>query len=478
MKKTPGLEDIDETRRLATLGMSDDEVRGAASLETLLEELDQPSSEAISNVEQLVSTNPENQSRQVASSGFPAEFDAGEDTVADALTDPDIEREVEPTYVEDIVPQVTDTSTNEELESILSRYKELLGSRQGDMDEARRRRDSKLLAANLGEAFEQIGSGISGSISKQAPPKVDSSFYRNLAKQAELPVADTQQDFKNQLEQLNMEFKFAQLAQQGDTSGLRALLKSQGVEGADKLNDQQVLKFGSQLLNQATTMKAIDARDRRAAAGRLEREAREEERRKVRANEKIYGVIKDFEKDETVKALKKQGLAFEQIDTLISEIDKGNEVALGALGIKAARAMGEVGVITNDDVKRYIEAQSIIQSAKDKFGKAWRGKVSDETLKNIKDVSIKMRDGLRSRRKRLFEKYVDYAYKNFGEPQGMSKSDIYSRFSQELQFQPKTENAEDTEKKKEATNKQSPEKTVMTKNQKKRLEELRNKYRK
>jgi len=171
----------------------------------------------------------------------------------------------------------------------------------------------------------------------------------------------------------------------------------------------------------------------RDAEGRREKyltikEEKEERSKKRDISKDIYGVIKDFEKDDTTKALKKEDLSFAQADQLIAQIESGNEVALGALGTKMARAMGEVGVLTESDVSRYIEAQSLVQKAKDKFGRAFMGNLSAKTLQDIKEVTQKMKEGFKKRKSEIQEKYIDYAHENFGKDVDMSREEISQRF--------------------------------------------------
>ena len=157
-------------------------------------------------------------------------------------------------------------------------------------------------------------------------------------------------------------------------------------------------------------------------------EGRREEAQDRRLNKDIYGVVKDYKSNKLVKELDTQGLSFAQADDLLAAMVGGNEIALGALGTKMARAMGEVGVLTDADVKRYIQAQSAVRGAKDSAGRVIMGKLSESTVKDIKDVTDKMAKGFTKRRAELKTEYIDYAYENFGKPAGMTQEQIEERF--------------------------------------------------
>ena len=151
--------------------------------------------------------------------------------------------------------------------------------------------------------------------------------------------------------------------------------------------------------------------------------------RQIKAEDRVYKVVQDYEKHPVVKELGKQGLSFDQADGLIDQMEQGNQIALGALGTKMARAMGEVGVLTDADVQRYIQAQSLVQKAQDRFGRAFMGRLSDETVKDIKEVTDKMKKGFTRKRKDLYDRYVKRAYENYGKKAGLTLEDVETRFA-------------------------------------------------
>ena len=141
----------------------------------------------------------------------------------------------------------------------------------------------------------------------------------------------------------------------------------------------------------------------------------------------IYKVRKDFLADPVVKELRKQDVSFDQAEGLLEAMRNDNKVAVGALGTKMARAMGEVGVLTDADVIRYIRRMDVSGRVQDYFSRNFKGKVSDMTQKDLEDITEIMRMGATKRINRLREDYVDAAYDNFGKQYGMERDEVSKR---------------------------------------------------
>lgn len=175
------------------------------------------------------------------------------------------------------------------------------------------------------------------------------------------------------------------------------------------------------------------AREERAETRQERREQREkEEERRQRSQARqfkgdIYKVRKDFLADPVVKELRKQDVSFDQAESLLDAMDRDNKVAVGALGTKMARAMGEVGVLTDADVVRYIQRNDVSGQVKDFFSRKFKGKVSDLTSKDLQDITNIMKMGATKRISRLREDYVDAAYENFGKDYGMTREEVEKR---------------------------------------------------
>lgn len=204
--------------------------------------------------------------------------------------------------------------------------------------------------------------------------------------------------------------------------GLMAELKGIQKESLTPYQQKQLDFYNRSLELKEKQQEAINERQQRSFSQR-------DEDRQIKAEDRVYKVISDYEKHPVVKELDKQGISFDQADSLIDAVESGNEIALGALGTKMARAMGEVGVLTDQDVKRYIQAQSLVQKAKDTYGRNFQGQLSEQTLKDIQDVTKKMKKGFDKKREDLYDRYVKRAYENYGKKAGLSLEDIETRFA-------------------------------------------------
>lgn len=140
-----------------------------------------------------------------------------------------------------------------------------------------------------------------------------------------------------------------------------------------------------------------------------ERQAALEEERAVKHDEKLREQVLEYsnklQSNVVVKTTKQQGLNMTAMDKLAKAAEEGNTIAMASLGIKAARAMGEVGVITDQDVKRYITSAAMARGILDKLKLAAVGKPTDWTLEEIKAMAPMMRDVFK---REVQEEYNDY----------------------------------------------------------------------
>ena len=197
--------------------------------------------------------------------------------------------------------------------------------------------------------------------------------------------------------------------------------------------DKFYMKLQSEQLDiQRQRLKQQDEISRLNRLARTDKEAQRKlealEKRQLKADDKIYKVTKDFEGNKLKKALDDQGMSFDQANSLMQQVEGGNEIALGSLGTKMARAMGEVGVLTDADVKRYIEAQSYVRKGRDWFARRAQGKLYDKTVKDLKGLIGKMQSGFRVKEKDVYNRYIKRAYHNYGKQSGIGLDEIHTRF--------------------------------------------------
>ncbi len=296
-------------------------------------------------------------------------------------------------------------------------------------DEAKTEARNKEFWANAIGGIGKMLGGFAGVASGQKTPvKSDMSNIVNSIRQ----------NAKQDIETLNKE----ELHNANSNMSINArdqLSKVFGINVPDNMSAAEIQKFAPTLINQQMQERAIASREKiarakedRYYAQREKEEARRtlDQRRKL--DKELRGVVKDFERDDVVKALRKQGIAFDQADGLLDAMKKGNKVALGALGTKMARAMGEVGVLTDADVVRYIQRFDVSGKVLDYFSGAFKGKTSDLTAKDLKDINYIMQTGARKKLEGTRKYYIEQAYQNFGKPNDMSYEDVEARFGKKI----------------------------------------------
>lgn len=112
-----------------------------------------------------------------------------------------------------------------------------------------------------------------------------------------------------------------------------------------------------------------------------QKEIREKDLQRNRILNQARGLLKD---DPRYKKAIEQAMEFENANSLIEEAKGGNENAVAALGTKLARAMGEVGVLTDADVVRYVQGKSWGRKLKTWYEGGMKGEMPEESLNEIK----------------------------------------------------------------------------------------------
>jgi hypothetical protein len=192
-------------------------------------------------------------------------------------------------------------------------------------------------------------------------------------KQAEQPVQDYTTDQKTKSDRLQKLME------------LQAKLRPKEVTDLDKARlellktqKEQLEKGGGMTpFQQAILNRQNTAEERREEAG--ERKYRQDQINTAR------GLLKD---DPRFKPAMTQLMEFENVNTLLDQSASGNQAAVAALGTKLARAMGEVGVLTDTDVVRYVQGRSWGRKLKTWFEGGMEGEIPKEALKDMtKEVS-------------------------------------------------------------------------------------------
>lgn len=114
-----------------------------------------------------------------------------------------------------------------------------------------------------------------------------------------------------------------------------------------------------------------------------------------------------IEKHPIIKKLQEQSLGLHSVEDMLDLVGKGNTVASSAMGMKMARAMGEVGVITEQDVKRYVQSRKLTQAAGDKVLGWTKGVPSDATQGEIKEIANYLQDRYNTDAQPIYNRYIE-----------------------------------------------------------------------
>jgi hypothetical protein len=146
---------------------------------------------------------------------------------------------------------------------------------------------------------------------------------------------------------------------------------------------------------------------------KLKADALREEKMQYRMGKDIVAYTEKYEKNPVVAELKKQGVALGQVDQMIALTRAGNTVSASAMGTKMARAMGEVGVLTESDIKRYVQSGKLTQGAADKLSKWLTGAPSEATLEEISQISEALRDSYAGKVQPIANTYIERLARNY-----------------------------------------------------------------
>lgn len=156
-----------------------------------------------------------------------------------------------------------------------------------------------------------------------------------------------------------------------------------------------------------STVQNRQALDQDRDESRHLREIVEGTRADDRATNRYRNYILDMEqRDPVIKEFNKQKIGLDQVDGLVNVINTGNTIAANALGAKVARAMGEVGVMTDTDVVRYVQSGKLTQGAADKLLKMATGIPTNATLGEIKEIANVLKDNFEDRIQPRYDQYI------------------------------------------------------------------------
>lgn len=289
----------------------------------------------------------------------------------------------------------------------------------------RRKVDTETILRVMGnnpyaDAINQITPVLSEALRQRAEARRQASQQSALA---ELTGADPETLSKLSPEAANlyasssMKQREAEKAREASLPKIRALEKALGAKEGDLGDDYDTAKL-------MFTQSSIEKRMRENPnLGLRERglEMGEDSKFKNRLNNQKNRALSD----PRVKPLFAQDIGLKQVGDIASMVEQGNTVAAGALGVKMAKAMGEVGVLTDQDVNRYVVSGRLDRLAADKLSKMIRGVPSNATQAEIKQIADVLRESFAKKVQPIFNEYIT----SFAETEGIDPLDVARKMS-------------------------------------------------
>lgn len=141
----------------------------------------------------------------------------------------------------------------------------------------------------------------------------------------------------------------------------------------------------------------------------------------------------EFQNDPLAKKLIEKNVYLNEMNSIMEEVRKGNTVAISGLGVKMARAMGEVGVLTEQDVVRYVQSPQLVRKWSDIIKRGVWGKLSTETTNEIDEMVGLLQGVAKEKIIPIFERHAhtlaketgitfDEAMDYIGSPEKVAKS--------------------------------------------------------
>lgn len=294
-------------------------------------------------------------------------------------------------------------------------------SRQSEAPRPQRRRvDTEAILRVMGnnpyaQAIDNITPALSEALMQRAQAR---KMAQQQAALSEVTGADPQMLSRLSPEAANlyasslMKQRESEKVKEASLPKIRALEKSLGAKEGELGDDYDTAKL-------MFTQSSIEKRMRENPnLGLRERglEMGEDSKFKNRLNNQKNRLIND----PRVKPLFTQDIGLKQVGDILSMVQQGNTVAAGALGVKMAKAMGEVGVLTDQDVARYVVSGRLDRAAGDKLSKMIRGVPSEATQAELSQISQVLRESFADRIQPIYNEYIT----SFAETEGVDPSEV------------------------------------------------------
>jgi hypothetical protein len=320
-------------------------------------------------------------------------------------------------------PEFKNAFDNKRVEDLLKEYDTLsdrFKTPQDTLGENLHGLASTLAAASGNDALANDQRGKATNLRVERINKLDR--FQDLMK-AKADLETKKQDAQNEIEQL------------------RFKAESQGYLTAAEMAKLQTEQEKLSVTEKRLDNQMVISNNMLAASNRRFEEAqglREDNADKTKID-KINSLASEYRKDPTVQAFEKQGIAVGDINTILDQSASGNKSARAALGIKLAKAYGEVGAMSDRDVTAYVKPSD------------WRGNV-ESTLTGIFDGTIPLKQGkdirslinlmqknIEPRVNMIQKNYAQRAYESYGKEMKLSPEDVELKMG--FRSQPSTTSA-------------------------------------
>lgn len=319
----------------------------------------------------------------------PTEKAVNEETVGRAYPTPEQKAAVQPKSLEDKVKMLDD-------------YKKMKPKKE-------KAADDQLQSAALADALATFSNivnrnqvGEDGRLATNAA-QVQANAIDNLTnkRKAESEAKDRKEREEAARKLAEKRFELTQKVQLGQVSVSEARNELQREE--QKLRKERQEKLDAIKLDKEDRLQGKDNR---------------QEKREVLAAARQ--ALKD---DKTYDKLTAQNLAFKRVDFLLQENIKGNELALSAVGPQLARALGEVGVLTDIDVTRYLTGKSIKRDVTEWISQRGKGKLSKEAQIELARNITKFREDAKNSIRQKFNDATK-GVSSFYQDTGVTQNDL------------------------------------------------------
>lgn len=303
---------------------------------------------------------------------------------------------------------------NAGLDMVGSTIKDVLAIKKAQYENQKTQAETKHLGAQTAEltptpvsaymkpAAPAGTAGIDGNpVTQPQPPQIDYSkmSLKDMDTMSQANLRNAQADY----------YKSGSKATSGQKEDLMPVSKIMTLDGVQKIlpnttpEDYAAMTIGG--------LKQLTGGNKQADLNSSRQDLRDQARDNMVLN--LRGRI---ETNPFLNKLKEQNLGLDVTGDIADLVKNGNTVGAAALGIKEAKGLGEVGVMTERDVTRYITSKQLSQRAGDILSTWLKGVPSQATQEEIAQINGVLHDKLISKINDEYGQYVDLLANNFNIP--------------------------------------------------------------